>query len=240
MEPTFSPEDFADLLGEDLVLVGGQAVNFWGLYFADEEPDVQSFMPLTSEDADFYSLAKRLTLSPGWKASDPPRKGRMRLVSKIVMGPEGQRAEILRSVNGLTEDDIRKGSVSVQFEGRPIFILNPVALFRAKKANLRSLDQTNRQDEKHLRILQLVARRFLYRILQEHERISRPTNIIQWLNFHFDTVTQPVHCNFVSNWTWEDLFPFEAITSHNAESVQNFMQRIRYNGNPQENPTPSL
>jgi len=171
MEPSFGPEDFADLLGEDLVLVGGQAVNFWGLYFAEEEPRIFTFMPLTSGDADFYRLKEDFTLPPGWKASNPPRKGRMRLVSKLVTGPKHQRVEILRSVNGLTEEELRLGSVPIQSEGKSIFILNPVTLFRAKAANLKSLDQTNRQDEKHLRILQLVARSFLSEILHKRSRL---------------------------------------------------------------------
>lgn len=240
MEPTFGPEEFADLLGEDLVLVGGQAVNFWGLYFAEEEPGILNFIPLTSGDADFYSLRKNFTVPPGWKASNPPRKGRMRLVSKLVTGPNQQRVEILRSVNGLTEDEVRLGSVPIQFDGRPIFILSPVALFRAKAANLKSLDQTNRQDEKHLRILQLVTRSFLREILRKHEETSRSPDVMKWLNFHFDTVTQTNLPTLLSSWRWNDLFPVDIIMSHHAESVQNFMQRVIRGDGKQDFSAPSL
>lgn len=56
------PEDFAAVLAanEPLLMVGGQAVNLWALYYRDETKD---FAPFVSRDADI--LGDRDTLNRG-------------------------------------------------------------------------------------------------------------------------------------------------------------------------------
>lgn len=47
-----------------------------------------------------------------------PTKGRMRIVANVLQGPEGQKAEVIRSVNGLTQKEVEDGSIPITYAGR--------------------------------------------------------------------------------------------------------------------------
>lgn len=83
----------------------------------------------------------------------------MRIVTNVLEGPEGQKAEVIRSVNGLTQQEVEDGSIPITFADRPMWFLVPAALFQAKLANLKSIEQERRQDLKHFQLLISVIRR---------------------------------------------------------------------------------
>ncbi|MBK8001615.1 MAG: hypothetical protein IPK15_23655 [Verrucomicrobia bacterium] len=58
------------------MLIGGQAVNYWAERYLAAEPELQKYLPFTSEDIDFKGnhedvqrIARQLALHP----SDPPK-----------------------------------------------------------------------------------------------------------------------------------------------------------------------
>ncbi len=226
MERPHTAEDYADLFGEDLVLVGGQAVNFWAELFLPYEPALQQYLPFTSRDADFYRKGRRFRIPQGWKEVEQPSKGRMRLVSHALVGPAQQEAEIIRSVNGLSKDEIEMGILPVNYAGSDILILNPVLLFKAKATNVRSLDQKARQDVKHLKILIIVVRRFIQSLLEESNTPERPKGTIALMNVHMESV-RAAHClEPLRGVNWDSYFPLGVMEAHASSAVNNFHKRL--------------
>jgi len=61
--------------------------------------------------------------------------------------------EVLHTIHGLTPQDLQNGVALVEVHGRRLKALSPVALLKAKIANLSDLPQKDRQDLRHLKIL---------------------------------------------------------------------------------------
>jgi len=57
LERKLAVNDYLPLLGRDLVLVGGQAVNLWTERYLPKEHSIGMFLPFTSRDADFIQFA---------------------------------------------------------------------------------------------------------------------------------------------------------------------------------------
>jgi len=229
MERPYTAEDYANLFGEDLVLVGGQAVNFWAELFLPYEPALQRYLPFTSRDADFYGRGKQFRVPQGWKEVKQPTKGRMRLVSHALVGPVQQEAEIIRSINGLTTQEVELGSLPVNYAGRNILILNPVLLFKAKATNVRSLDQEARQDVKHLKILAIVVRRFLQSLLEESNTSERPKGTIALMNKHMENVLAAHILEPLQGLDWDSFFPLNVMSAHASLAVKNFYKHLLEN-----------
>lgn len=226
MERPHTAKDYADLLGEDLVLVGGQAVNFWAELFLPYETALQQYLPFTSRDADFYRKGRRFRVPQGWKEVQQPSKGRMRLVSHALIGPLQQEAEIIRSINGLNTQEVEDGTLPVNYAGSDILILNPVLLFKAKVTNVRSLDQQVRQDVKHLKILTIVVRRFLQSLLEESNTAERPKGTIMLMNMHMKDVLASHMLEPLHGLDWDNFFPLDVMKAHASPAVNNFHKHL--------------
>jgi hypothetical protein len=154
------PADFAPMLAtaKPLLLVGGQAVNLWALYYQDR---TVGLTPFVSRDADVLgdretlkALGKLVGAKPQFFPSRPPSNEVGVVITKDVNG-QPLLIEVLRSVHGVSNEElsdpiytmaIGKGGVRVQVPG-------PIALLKAKIANLADLPQSGRQDSRHVTIL---------------------------------------------------------------------------------------
>ena len=166
---------FAELDTEVLV-VGGQAVNFWAEAFEDEEPELRQYQPFTSADLDLYRpepSARRVL--DAWAETieterDPFGKA-FTIVSRTYVirrsGAKPLLVDELKMVSGLMLSEVKKSSVEVEFSGMQIHVLTPMACLKAKLYNLANLDQSDRQDERHVRILIPCIRAFIRRLLLE-------------------------------------------------------------------------
>ena len=176
-------EDFSSVFdaiqksGLNLVLVGGQACNFYSDKFLGLSPIIKTLYPLTSKDIDYHGqvgdgekLAKHLK----GEFIPSPRKGTFVCLGKVVF--DGKEIEILRTVRGLSEDVVSKAYLSLDYKGFQVRVLHPVPLYEAKAANLVTLDQTNRQDEKHLRAMEAVLPEYF------KETAKNPQNERELLN----------------------------------------------------------
>ena len=224
MERDRTVKDYLDLLdeGTGLLLVGGQAVNLWAERYREKEPAILRFQPFTSRDADFYRRAPKLRLPPNWKELPRPTKGRMRIVTHALEGPEGQTAEVIRSVNGLTEKEVEDGSIPITYAGRSMWFLVPPALFQAKLANLKSIDQEGRQDLKHFQLLIPVTRCFFEDLLTQHTSSERPTQAISWMSQHAKNVQEAIKLGHHEATDWNSFFPIKLMQDHPSEAVRNF------------------
>ena len=154
------PADFAPMLAtaKPLLLVGGQAVNLWALYYQDH---TAGLTPFVSRDADVLgdretlkSLGKLAGAKPQFFPLRPPSNEVGVVIIKDVSG-QPLLIEVLRSVHGVSNEElstpvytmaIGEGGVLVQVPG-------PIALLKAKIANMADLAQTGRQDSRHVLIL---------------------------------------------------------------------------------------
>ncbi len=157
--------------------MGGQACNFYSERFLDLSPILKTIYPLTSKDIDYHGqlgdgekLAKHLK----GEFIPSPRKGTFVCLGKVVF--DGKEIEILRTVRGLSEDVVSKAYLSLDYKGFQVRVLHPVPLYEAKAANLVTLDQTNRQDEKHLRAMEAVLPEYF------KETAKNPQNERELLN----------------------------------------------------------
>lgn len=163
-----APADFARALGtpKPLLLVGGQAVNLWALHYHDRTHDLA---PFVSRDADvlgdrdtLIALGRQLGVKPQIFPLRPPSNEVGVVIAKDASGAP-LLVEVLRYVHGATNEEMRdpvylfalgESEVRVQVSG-------PIALLRAKIANLADLKQTGRQDGRHVLILARVLPAYL-------------------------------------------------------------------------------
>ncbi len=143
------------------IVVGGQAVNLWAInYLTPAVPKTD----LVSKDLDIVASKEALASLkqvPGWVFQ--PRQIRNWMDSRLgalrSFTPDGRPllVEILHSVHGLDKADLA-ASAYIESEGVVYRVLDPVAMLKAKAANVRDIDQVGpplRQDRMHL---QLIAR----------------------------------------------------------------------------------
>jgi hypothetical protein len=154
------PSDFAPILAtkDPVLLVGGQAVNLWALYYRDRTNDLA---PFVSRDADV--LGDRETLSALAKlAGAKPQFFPLRPPSNevgVVIGRDANGApmliEVLRHVHGISNEELREPVYTMALgENRVrVQVPGPIALLQAQIANFVDLNQTARQDARHLDIL---------------------------------------------------------------------------------------
>ncbi len=154
------PADFAPVLAtkDPVLLVGGQAVNLWALYYQDQTADLA---PFVSRDADILgdretleALGKLAGTKPQFFPLKPPSNEVGVVIAKDANGSP-MLIEVLRYIHGVSNEELRapvytlaigENQVRVQVPG-------PIALLQAKIANVVDLKQTGRQDARHVIIL---------------------------------------------------------------------------------------
>lgn len=159
MPETTTPGDFDPIFSQGVVIVGGHAVNLWASYYAARgDPDLAQFAPFTSKDADIFlkdpALATALATAVGWEFRGNPEP-RSPVLGVLIMqrGAVALQVDVLRAVTGLTAADLAI-TESIAFEnGKSYSVPAPDVMLKAKLANLRQHKQTDRQDERHVRIL---------------------------------------------------------------------------------------
>lgn len=154
------PADFAPVLAtaKPLLLVGGQAVNLWAVYYLERTVELA---PFVSRDVDV--LGDRETLKAlGKLAGARPQFFPLRPPSNEVGVVIAQDAngrplliEVLRYIHGVSDRELREPSYTLAIGAGQIQVQvpGPIALLQAKIANVADLKQTGRQDARHVLIL---------------------------------------------------------------------------------------
>lgn len=163
-----SPEDFAKLLAADppLLIVGGQAVNLWALYYGDRTRDLG---PFVSRDADVLGdratlerLAKRARSKPQFFPLKPPSNEVGVVLAKDASGTP-LLIEVLRNIRGATNEELREPvyEFAIGDDGARVQVPGPIVLLQAKVANFCEIKQAGRQDGRHVLILARVLPAYL-------------------------------------------------------------------------------
>lgn len=162
------PEDFAGLLAapDPLLIVGGQAVNLWALYFEELTRDLA---PFVSRDADVLGDRDTLALL-GRLAGKKPQFFPLRPPSNeigVVIAADANGAplliEVLRYVKGASNEELSEPAYEFAIGENHVRVRvpGPIALLQAKVANLAEIPQTGRQDARHILILARIMPAYL-------------------------------------------------------------------------------
>ena len=152
------PEDFARLLAtkETLLLVGGQAVNLWALYYHSQTAELA---PFVSRDVEVLGDRKTLTAlgrvtgaKPQFFSVKPPTHAVGVLIAKDSQGLP-LLIEVLRDVHGVSNEELREPVYTVALGDVQVQVPSPIAILPAKIANVADLAQSGRQDARHMLIL---------------------------------------------------------------------------------------
>ena len=167
MRESTTPEEFDPIFKQGVLVVGGHAVNLWASYYAPRgDRELERFAPFISKDGDIYvrdkALAKAVATAAGWNFRDNPEV-RSPMLGHIYMMREGRelRVDVLRSVNGVSDDDLT-ATEDLQFkDGRTYQVPAPEVMLQAKLGNLKSLEQDERQDARHAQMMVVCCRHYL-------------------------------------------------------------------------------
>ncbi len=162
------PGDFADALAtpEPVLLVGGQAVNLWALYYEDRTSD---FAPFVSRDVDVLGdhqtltdLAAIIGAKPQFFPLKPPSNEIGVVIAHDGSG-QAMLIEVLRNVHGITNEELRDSAFEMAIGSKSVRVRvpGPVTLLKAKIANASDLPQAGRQDARHVLILAELMPAFL-------------------------------------------------------------------------------
>lgn len=152
-------------------LFGGQAVNFWADYF-DRKADVKelhALRPYTSKDCDIW-------VSPqAWNEIQYAERGRLVRGTSPIDGQLGiltlqqsplRMVDLMSSVYGIRHEELAR-----LCERAPVFngikVIDPIYLFRSKWHCLLGLDQSDRQDARHVRMLALILPQYISLLIDE-------------------------------------------------------------------------
>lgn len=164
------PHDYRALLQAcpDLTIVGGQAVNVWAITYLD--PDHSRPAGFGSYDLDVLARAKVaeiIAALPGWRHEKTPLWAftDSRVLKLVSQAEDGRTlvVEVLNGVFGLDREDL-EAVVQIEQDGVTYRLLDPVAMLKAKAANVREIDQNGpppRQDRAHLQIIAQCMSHFL-------------------------------------------------------------------------------
>ncbi|MEM0964753.1 MAG: hypothetical protein AAGJ81_01210 [Verrucomicrobiota bacterium] len=153
-------EDFSRYLAteEAPLVVGGQAVNLWALFYRRATEGLE---PFVSKDVDLLGDRKLLEevarlggVKPHFFPLKPP-SNEVGYAAPVDGSDMPLVIEVLRWVNGVSSEELLRDSVimGVGPSKIPVRLPSPVYLLKAKLANMTSISQEGRQDAKHLEIL---------------------------------------------------------------------------------------
>lgn len=170
-------------------MVGGQAVNFWAEVFdqCGDRQELPALRPFTSKDCDVWvgsSLWHQLktTKKDQLICSQSPAAGQLGIL-KLDENP-ALIIDFQSGIYGFRPHEQKKlHDRALMFDG--VKVIDPISLFRSKCHCFLHLDQTDRQDERHVRIMALVLPEYLSLLADKVETGDLPARSlireIKWL-----------------------------------------------------------
>lgn len=159
-------------LGRELVLVGGQAVNFWAEAYAARSRELEAEAPFASKDIDFCGSVQQAEecaqrLHGSCRVFGPEHLSRRHaVVDYLDAGNRACSVDFLRSPFGVDADEVRALSIVVQVNPSspdPIFhrVMHPVHVLESRASNVSELpDYRTEKGLKQLRAAVVCAREF--------------------------------------------------------------------------------
>ena len=151
--------------GADFFVEGGQAVNFWAEYIdsSGRMHALDPLRPFTSKDCDVWVSShawEKIKQNPGGilRKSTSPADGQLAILTLDQEPPLV--VDLMTTVYGLRLQDLPRLLERALDDGG-VKVLDPIYLFLSKCHCLLGLDQSGRQDERHVRMLALILPEYL-------------------------------------------------------------------------------
>ncbi|MBT8043950.1 MAG: hypothetical protein KJO79_03280 [Verrucomicrobiae bacterium] len=231
--------DYAEFLqtldnkGKSYFLEGGQAVNFWAEYYSHKsnlDSKLGHLRPFTSKDCDIWVSHAALkylesdTERGSLKKEASPVDGQIAIYT--IKGNPPLEVNLMGGVYGIPEKMNEKLSQrALNFNG--LRVLDPPHLLRSKCHCLVELDQTDRQDQKHLSMLVPILAEYVTELIEQasNGKLSERAVLAELkilLKINKDRRIKDGLAKIGSNAI--DLFPVKALKSDNLPLVSQFTQ----------------
>ncbi|MBT4936738.1 hypothetical protein HON22_02370 [Candidatus Peregrinibacteria bacterium] len=155
-----------------VVLVGGQALNFWADVYLHQEPISH---PFASKDLDFLmSEASSMgEIAKAWNAkllvNDDITSTHWGFTVIQDMQQE-IKADFMSAVHGLQNKDIRKKHVTINFDNLALNIMHPIHCFKSRFENVVGLRRHNEHSVNQLRVAIKMINIRIQRIIDDNSR----------------------------------------------------------------------
>lgn len=206
------------------LVVGGQAVNIWAIVYAPRVGSMlRAYEPFVSNDLDLYGPRKILDeLSKKYDVPirlSPPRFPGIGQVV-IPIGKGELKVELLSGVRGVPRIG-EENMVEMAVQSVHLRVLDPISCLGAKISNVAQIDQTGRQDVKHVEIKDLRQRIVTGEPQAFSERVI--VNVLERLR---ETITSADAQKVTHKWniSFDNVLPVEAIQKSKMPKVQNFLR----------------
>ena len=218
--------------GQPYVLIGGQAVNYWAERYLSAEAELKKLQPFTSQDIDFKGdrtdverIAQQLNLSPNY-----PPKVSMTALSGFIpfqIGDLKSSIEIVRRIPGIS-DHIDTPAIQAVWNEKTIRVLDPISLLACKLELATTVQQRDRQDVVHLKILLPCVRAFLDELLRQVEVDELPARdwlkiVNQVLKLTTGHRAQRIASKHRIN--WPNILPLAGIAKSQNEKIARFREK---------------
>ena len=196
--------------------------------------EIDEWLPLTSKDLDLFGTIPLLEgmkerFGGEYRLSGPRSPVLGQLVVNLAGAP--RQIDVLRDVYGLRRQELSKEADTLQIhiggESHSIRVLPIVPLFQAKVANLAALDQTNRNDLKHVHLMRLVVREYLAESIEAVESVSvnsRPVIVQLELARKIVSSSDALKCTTTHGIDFSGIWPRDLLASAKDSRLQNFVK----------------
>ncbi|RYD18016.1 MAG: hypothetical protein EOP88_24100 [Verrucomicrobiaceae bacterium] len=217
------------------LLVGGHAVNLWAHLLIRghlaTELEKRDLLPLTSKDLDLYGDIRLLTeLSRRFGGTVVLSTERSMMVGRLEVELAGimRKIEVLRDVRGITTKELENSWMPVEFDNHLIRVPLPPVLLKAKLANAAHIDQTDRNDVRHVKIMILVVREYLMKIVLgiEAKEIDPPRVGVIALESTLEIVSSydAGRCHKLHGIDFTEIWPREVLVAAQSPPIANFVK----------------
>lgn len=215
-----------------LVVVAGQAVNFWADRYLDDEPRLAPLRPFTSSDLDLFgTIADAIRLAEKAHGTlEEPRKrksGAAPVVANVNVetGDVIRSVQFLREVRGVTKDEIIRNAVPFRRREVTVYFADPITTLKAKLHNVVELPQAERRDAKHIEVLRLCTPFFLANQLtaaDETDAAAKESlrSIQRVLKLSESPIARRIPAEIRFDWT--KLIPVERLKKVRSSRLRNF------------------
>ena len=213
-----------------VVVVAGQAVNFWAKRYSEDEPALSEFYPFTSSDLDLLGHiadAYRLAQEPHTKIERPRKSVASPVVAnvQVSIGNVTRSVQFLRHVGGVTNTEITKYAVPFIRKDVTLYFSDPITMLKAKLHNLVGLPQEDRNDVRHVEILRLCVPVFVNGLLlaaDETDRAAKQSleNIQRVLKLSESPIARRIPVG--NRFDWKALIPIKRLNKVRNQRFKNF------------------
>jgi len=161
-----------------VVLVGGQALNFWAEQFRAGVPELDRLAPFESRDVDFLATvrdvevcARRLGGIAKYPSMDQVNTPEVGVIHCVINGKE-LKIDFLGYLAGLRSGRVRKAAIEATIDGIVLRVMHPINVVSSRIANVIQLRRSDALALRQARTSIHIAAEFIRRAALEDPRIA--------------------------------------------------------------------